>query len=191
MSQKNQLNIVMAQLNFLVGDIEHNTDRIINASLEARDKLHADIIVFPELTLTSYPPEDLLLRPGLYHRVEDELERLCQTITGIDVLIGFPEKIAEKRYNAAGLIRDGKIIAKYYKHYLPNYSVFDEQRYFSKNKEPCVVDIKGIPTAITICEDLWHPEPMLQAKNHGAKLMISINASPFDTLKSAERLKII
>ncbi len=191
MSQKNQLNIVMAQLNFMVGDIEHNTDKIIDASHQARDKFKADLIIFPELSLTGYPPEDLLLRPGLYHRVENELERICQTVTGIDVIVGYPEKIEENRYNAAALIRNGKIIAKYYKHCLPNYSVFDEQRYFVKNEEPCVVDIKGIPTAITICEDLWHTEPMLQAKNQGAKLMISINASPFDMHKSTDRIKII
>lgn len=191
MNNQNQLNIVMAQLNFMVGDIEHNTDKIINAANTARDKFQADLIVFPELAITSYPPEDLLLRPGLYLRVENQLEKLCNTVKDIDIIVGFPEKVGDNRYNAAAYIREGKIIAKYYKHILPNYSVFDEQRYFVENEDPCVINIKGIPTAITICEDLWHPEPMRQAKNQGAKLMISINASPFDILKSNERLKII
>ena len=180
----------MAQLNFLVGDIEGNTTRIINAANEARDKLNADLIIFPELAITSYPPEDLLLRPGLYLRVEEQIDRLLTLIRGIDVIVGYPELFEKHRYNSALLIRDGNIVARYRKQNLPNYSVFDEERYFTRDFNACIVDIKGVPTAITICEDLWFPEPMQQAKDEGAKLMISINSSPFD-MNKAELRKLI
>ncbi len=185
-----KLRLVMAQLNFLVGDIEGNVDKIIANAIKARDELKADLIIFPELTLTSYPPEDLLLRPRLYDRVSKALEKL-QLVKGIDIIVGYPEKTIDGVYNKASLFRDGEIIASHYKEYLPNYSVFDEKRYFVPGNSPTITAIKGIPFAITICEDLWYPEPMLQAAKAGAKIMISINASPFEVNKPLIREEIM
>jgi NAD+ synthase (glutamine-hydrolysing) len=182
------LRVVLAQINLLVGDIEGNTEKIIACSLQARDQLYADLIVFPELSLTSYPPEDLLLRPALYQRINAALQKLQQSIQNISIIIGYPEQSTEGfYYNKTSLIRDGKIVVSYTKQILPNYSVFDEKRYFKPGHQICVTDIKGIPIAITICEDLWFKRPMLEAAQAGAKLMISINASPFDHCKPLSR----
>lgn len=185
------LRIVMAQLNFIVGDIEYNADKIITNSIRARDELKADLIIFPELALTSYPPEDLLLVPALYTRIEAALKHIQQAVTGIDMLIGYPEKTIDGFYNKAALIRNGIIIANHYKEYLPNYSVFDEKRYFKAGCAPTITHIKDIPIAITICEDLWYSKPMLQAATAGAQLVISINASPFEINKSLQRQQIM
>ena len=135
------LRIALAQLNLLVGDIEGNAGRIINAAARARDEQQADLIVFPELTLTGYPPEDLLLRNELDIRVEAALDTLCRSISGITAVVGYPKQREDGLYNSAGVIRDGQIIAEYDKSLLPNYSVFDEKRYFEPGDEPCVVDV--------------------------------------------------
>ena len=118
----------MAQCNLLVGDIPSNTRQVIDAANRARDELGADLIVFPELTLTGYPPEDLLLRPGLQEMVDEALARIRLQVAGIHLLVGHPEKTAAGHFNTASLIRDGQIIARCHKHHLPNYSVFDEKR---------------------------------------------------------------
>ena len=185
------LRIIMAQLNMLVGDIEANVEQIINAANQARDDFQADVIVFPELTLTGYPPEDLLLRPGFTMAALRGLERVKQAVSGIDVVIGYPIQESGGLYNAAGLIRDGNIIASYHKQHLPNYSVFDEKRYFVAGQDACVVDVKGVPVALTICEDIWSPSPMQQAAEAGAKLMLNLNASPFHINKQEERESIL
>lgn len=186
------LRIVMAQLNMLLGDIDGNVQQIINAANQARDELNADAIIFPELTLTGYPPEDLLLRPGFTMAALRGLERVKQSISGINVVIGYPIQESGGLYNAAALIRDGKIIASYHKQHLPNYSVFDEKRYFVAGQaDACVVEIKGIPVAITICEDIWLPSPMLQAADAGAKLMLNLNASPFHINKQEDREAVL
>lgn len=185
------LNIVMAQLNFLVGDIEGNTAKIIAQMQRARDELKGDVVVFPELAITGYPPEDLLLRPGLYTRVSAALDKLISTVQGIDVIVGFPWFDDNKRYNALAHISDRKIITRYYKQRLPNYSVFDEQRYFTAGEKSCLTSIKNIPVALSICEDLWTPEVMAQAKAEKAQLMIAINASPFDRHKREVRETIM
>ena len=180
----------MAQLNLLVGDIKGNADRIIEASQRARDELSADAIIFPELTLTGYPPEDLLLRTGLYQRVLHQLERICQSVEGITVIVGYPRQTSCGNYNAAAVIQDGQIVTSYHKQHLPNFSVFDEKRYFIPGNEPCVVEIKGIPTGITLCEDLWHPGPVNDAREAGARLILNINASPYHISKGREREEI-
>ena len=120
----------MAQIDLLVGDIARNTDRVIEAALVARDHQQAHAVLFPELTLTGYPPEDLLLRSELLQRVEAGLDRLCRSVSGIDVILGYPRRRDGVLFNAAGVVRDGRIIREYYKALLPNYSVFDEKRYF-------------------------------------------------------------
>lgn len=181
------LRVAMAQLDFHVGDVAGNAAKIIATLRRARDELHAHAIIFPELTLTGYPPEDLLLRPDLHQQVLRGLEDLKHHVMGIDVVVGYPCLEVSGLYNSASLIRDGKIIATYRKQHLPNYSVFDEKRYFQPGMAPCVVDIQGVPVAITICEDMWHPGPMAQARAAGARLMFNLNASPFHINKGAER----
>src|SRR5512143_85915 len=186
-----KLRIVLAQLNFLVGDITGNANRIIAAANRARDDLKADAILFPELALTGYPPEDLLLRPGLHTRALHALETIKREVRGIDVVVGYPRQATGGLYNAASLIRDGNIVASYHKQHLPNYSVFDEKRYFAAGHEPCVVKIKNVPVGITICEDVWHPGPVAQAAQAGAKLILNLNASPFHLHKGNEREEVI
>ena len=185
------LRIGIAQSNLIVGDIEGNADRVIALSLEARDDLQANLVVFPELTLTGYPPEDLLMRPGLYPRIEQALERVCHTVTGIDVLLGLPYRKGASTYNAACLIRDGEVIARCDKENLPNYAVFDEKRYFREGHNPCVVEIDGVPTGINICEDIWTPEPSRLAAEQGARILLNINASPYHAGKMLEREDVV
>ncbi|MFO7592877.1 MAG: NAD+ synthase [Pseudomonadota bacterium] len=183
----NTLRIVMAQLNMLVGDIEGNAAKVIAAAERARDEFAADAIVFPELTLTGYPPEDLLLRPGLYTRVLAALEQINLKVRDIDIILGHPHAAAGGFYNAASLLRADTTEATYHKQHLPNYSVFDEKRYFASGSEPCVVAIKGVPVGLTVCEDIWQPGSVNQATAAGARLIININASPFHIDKCRER----
>ncbi len=185
------LRIVMAQLNTLVGDIEGNAARVLDAARRARDEFKADAVVFPELTISGYPPEDLLLRPGLHSRVLQALEQVSQGVDGIDIVVGYPQEASGGIFNAASLLRDGHTVATYHKHHLPNYSVFDEKRYFSEGHEPCVVEIKGVRVGLTICEDVWHPGPVALAAEAGAQLILNLNASPFHTGKELEREEIM
>ncbi|MEK7712089.1 MAG: nitrilase-related carbon-nitrogen hydrolase, partial [Pseudomonadota bacterium] len=181
------LHLVIAQLNFLVGDVAGNTERVIAAARQARDQLKAHAIVFPELTLTSYPPEDLLLRPALMQQVEESLRRIEHEARGIDVILGHPQSEHGQLFNAASLLRDGHVHATYRKQLLPNYSVFDEKRYFAPGSDACVIEIGGIPVGLTICEDVWQPEPVRQAVDAGARLLLTLNASPYHMEKGRER----
>jgi len=185
------LRVVMAQLNLLVGAVEKNVEMVLQTCLQARDELHGDVVVFPELTLTGYPPEDLLLRPGLYDRVLRGLEIIKQQIQGIDVVIGYPCRTAEGIFNAASVLRDGAIVATYYKQHLPNYSVFDEKRYFVPGEAACVYEVKGYPVGLTICEDIWNPGPVNQAAAAGAGMILNLNASPFHANKVLERENVV
>ena len=187
----NQLTIALAQLNPLVGDLPGNAQQIIAAVAAARDRLDAHIVVFPELALIGYPPEDLLLRPALQARVERALDQVMAACKGIVAVLGYPWREGERLYNAAGVIRDGELIARYYKQCLPNYQVFDEQRYFAAGDAPCVIELHGIRTAITICEDVWRPEPMAAAAGAGARLMLNLNASPFHRGKQERRQAVL
>ena len=181
------LRVVMAQLNLRVGDVHGNVERLIEAAKSARDQWQADVILFPELALCGYPPEDLLLRSSMQLRIEQGLRRLRDEVRGIYMVVGYPWLEDDKRYNAAAVIADGELLVSYYKQQLPNYRVFDEKRYFDAGDQPCVVEIKSVPVAVTICEDIWFPEPMAQAKAAGARLMLSLNASPFHLDKQRER----
>ncbi|NQY51521.1 MAG: NAD+ synthase [Piscirickettsiaceae bacterium] len=184
----NNFCLVIGQINLVVGDISGNVRRIIAASEEARDILQADLIVFPELTLTGYPPEDLLLRPDIMIRVNQGLNALKKYIVGVGILIGHPEgEVRGKLYNAASLIFNGKCLARYFKHRLPNYSVFDERRYFIEGNVPSVIKFKGIKFGITICEDIWFSEPAVYAADSGAEVILNLNASPFRQGKSELR----
>jgi len=185
------LRIALAQRNLLVGDVDGNAEQVRQAAVRARDEQGAQAIVFPELALTGYPPEDLLLRPELLRRVESALERLADEVAGIDLVLGYPRALHGKLYNAAGVIRDGRVVAEYYKALLPNYSVFDEKRYFEPGGEPCVVKIGGVPTGITICEDIWFAAPAKRAADAGARLLLNLNASPFHVGKAPEREQLV
>ncbi len=186
-----RLSIALAQLNPLVGDIPGNAERIVHALQQARDRHRAHIVVFPELSLIGYPPEDLLLRPALQARVERGLEKVMSACHGIVAVIGYPWRAGDSLYNAAGVIRDGELVARYHKQCLPNYQVFDEQRYFVAGAESCVVELYGVPTAITICEDVWRPEPTAASARAGARLMINLNASPFHRGKQERRQAVL
>ncbi|MGD8827622.1 MAG: NAD+ synthase, partial [Gammaproteobacteria bacterium] len=153
----------------------------------ARDEFGADAVIFPELTLTGYPPEDLLYHAGLRHQVEASLERVKRLADGIDLIVGYPFYGDGRISNAVSVLRDGEVVATYRKHCLPNYSVFDEKRYFQRGTEPAVIEIKGIPVGLTICEDCWQPGPVAQAAQSGARVIFNISASPFETGKQQRR----
>jgi NAD+ synthase (glutamine-hydrolysing) len=190
MTQK--IRIIMAQLNFYVGDIRENTRKIIEGAVYARDELQADVIVFPELALCGYPPEDLLLRSDFYAQNAQALINIQQAISGIDVVVGHPHKEQTGcAYNAVSVIRHSNVIARYYKQCLPNYGVFDDKRYFLSGSAPGIFNIKGLTVAVLICEDIWYPEPVAQAVQAGAQLILCANASPFELDKSDMRLRIM
>ena len=180
----------MAQQNYVVGDIHANAHQILTACVHARDQLYADAIVFPELALTGYPPEDLLLRPHFIEHVEAAVESLRQEICGITAVIGYPLRQQADLFNVAGVFQEG-VITTCRKQHLPNYSVFDEQRYFRPGHDACIVDIKGVKAGITVCEDIWQPGPAQQAAAAGAQLLININASPFHAGKRSEREQLL
>ncbi|NLQ18426.1 NAD+ synthase [Marinomonas sp. M1K-6] len=181
------LRIAMAQLDMLVGDITKNTQSVIDAACKARDEEHADVVVFPELTLTGYPPEDLLLRSSLDTRIESALAKLLAEIRDIHVVVGYPRRIDGELFNCAGVIYQGQLLVEYAKQELPNFLVFDDKRYFSEGCEAGLVDIKGVKVGLSICEDIWHPEPIAQAKAAGAELILNLNASPYHIEKMGER----
>jgi len=186
-----QLKIAMAQLNFYVGDIVGNTKKIIESAKNARFHLGADAIVFPELAVTGYPPEDLLLRPRFLDLADNAIHDIKRSVPGISIIVGYPKEVSDGLYNAVAVLRDDEIVAEYYKQKIPNYSVFDEKRYFLDGKDSCIVDIDGVPVGLTICEDIWFPDPMEKTVDAGAKLIININASPFHMDKSKDRLDVL
>jgi NAD+ synthetase len=182
--------VALAQINCTVGDLQGNAGRILDYAGRARER-GADIVLTPELSLCGYPPEDLLLRDGFYADCRRELEALAAKIQGIAAVVGFPELAGDgKRYNAAAVIRDGRIVATARKHDLPNYEVFDEKRYFTAWNEPCILEVKGVRFGLTICEDVWWPEAPAMAKAAGAQVILSINASPYHKRKQPTRHKV-
>ena len=188
---RGELRVAVAQLNLLVGDIDGNAARVIDSSARARDELGADIVVFPELTLTGYPPEDLLLRPGMYERVALAVARIQDTVRGITVVFGYPRREGEAHYNSVVMMRDGEVLGRGDKQHLPNYSVFDEKRYFSPGRERCVADIGAFRVGAVICEDVWEAGPVAEVAADGAQLVLNINASPFHVDKGSEREDIV
>jgi len=186
-----KLTIAIAQLNLLVGDIEYNADRVIENAERAKTEFNADIVIFSELTLTSYPPEDLLFRPMLYKRVHQALDKICGNIKNIAAVVGYPNNHDDKYYNQAAVIENGKIVATHTKEILPNYTVFDEKRYFSPGHQPTIFEIKGIKIGLLICEDIWAEDPIKKVVENGAQLIIVINASPFAIDKSYVRRNLL
>jgi NAD+ synthase (glutamine-hydrolysing) len=183
--------LAVAQLNLLVGDVTGNGQRIVEAAAEARDRLNAHAIVFPELALTSYPPEDLLLRPDLKAQVAAALRRIKREAKGITLLLGYPQAARGHLYNALSAIHDGRVLATYRKQLLPNYGVFDEKRYFTSGKRPCVIEIAGAKVGLAICEDIWAPEVVARTAAAGARLIVVPNASPYHMQKGRERERIV
>ncbi len=173
------LRIALAQLNLFVGDVEGNAQRVIDTAAEARDRLQADLVLFPELALCGYPPEDLLFHKGLRRQVGLALERVREHSRGVALVVGYPEYVQEGIHNAAAWLHDGELLANYRKQELPNYSVFDEKRYFQPGLETCIVLLRGIRVALLICEDIWEPGPARAAKAHGAQLICVVNGSPY------------
>lgn len=178
---------VIGQINAHVGDIYGNTERMVQAATLAFEEHHADLIIFPELALCGYPPEDLLLRHDFFQQIRHALEIITTRVPFIDLIFGYPAETPQGVYNAAAYIHQGKMTHTYYKQCLPNYGVFDEKRYFTPGGGPTVISIKGLPVGITICEDLWFDAPYDAAVDAGAKLVVSLNASPFNLNKSHER----
>ncbi len=194
-STDKSLQVAIAQINPCVGDFDFNKEKILNSIHEAREN-DADLVVFPEMVVSGYPPEDLLFRPAFLQQIETVLESIRQASIDITVIIGAPKLAAPstssshkqgKLYNMAVVFQNGKCIAEYAKQHLPNYRVFDEKRYFSNGKETVIVDITGVKTAILICEDVWRSAPMKAAKEQGAEAVVVLNASPFRYNKSVER----
>lgn len=184
------LRIALAQINPLVGDIAGNVQRMTDAAGKAKSA-GAHIVVFPELSLTGYPPEDLLLRPGFINKSQAALEQLAASVKEMVWLVGHPRLTADGLFNAASVLANGKIAASYHKQCLPNYGVFDEQRYFRPGSEACVVEINERKLGITICEDIWESEPVAGARQAGAEIIINLNASPFHLNKWSEREAVV
>lgn len=185
------LKIALAQTNFLVGNIAANLKRITEAAEHARDVLNADMIVFPELTITGYPAEDLLLRADFIAAANNALYQLADTISGIAAVVGFPEQDGDKLYNSAAVLHHGAVIACYRKQALPNYGVFDEQRYFTAGHQVCIFEFNNTLIGLTICEDVWINGIIDANKQAGANLLLTLNASPFNSGKIHQREAII
>jgi len=178
--------IALAQINPTVGDVQGNAARIAERVEEAR-RAGAQLVVTPELALSGYPPEDLLFHRGFRRRIEESLARLAEAARGIDLLVGCPEYSDGALFNTAAWIRDGRRLANYRKQRLPNYQVFDDKRYFAPGDSYAAVELGSARVAPVICEDIWHPDVVAGARRAGADLIFSLNASPYQRGKQAER----
>ncbi len=187
---KGRVRIALAQVDPLVGDVAGNS-ALVEREAERARRAGADVVVFPELVLTGYPPEDLLLRDSLIDWCAEEFERLRQTLSGITCVFGLPWREGLALYNAAVAIRDGRVLARYHKQELPNYGVFDERRYFQPGSEPAVFEQNGVRLGLTVCEDIWHSGPAAQAARAGAEVLLNLNASPFHEFKYEQRLGVL
>ncbi|RUM29638.1 MAG: NAD+ synthase, partial [Aquifex sp.] len=177
------INLTLAQLNFTVGDVEGNKEKIVKVIDEHAEKSH--IIAFPELSLSGYPPEDLLLQPHFLKECQKALEEIIHHTSNYDtiVAVGLPYYDFDL-YNALAVIYKGELLGVYKKHYLPNYSVFDEYRYFRKGEEPLMIEVNGYKVSFSICEDIWYPDGVeRQTALSGAQLIVNVNASPYHVNK--------
>ena len=184
------MKIGIIQENPIVGDVEGNLN-IALKSIEKMKKERPDIVVFSEMFLTGYPPEDLLLRDDLFQSIDLTLKELAKHYPELHIVIGYPRKKNKKIFNAAGCIYQGEIKAEYFKQELPNYKVFDEKRYFSPGKGPCLVTVQNKTLALTICEDIWYSKAVRQATRRGAEVILNLNASPFHRHKLKERKSLL
>ncbi len=191
MARKDRLRVALAQLNLLVGDVRGNLEQIVAAARRARDELQADLVLCPELALSGYPPEDLLFHRGLRQQIEQALTELQSAVPEIGVLVGYPEYAQGRIYNAAVLMRGGRVLAQHRKACLPNYKVFDEKRYFAAGASASIVDFDGFRLGMLICEDIWEPEPCAALRALGAEALAVINASPYEIHKQRERERVL
>ena len=191
MNRNNRLTLALAQINLLVGDVQGNLARTLREAARARDEWDADLVMFPELTLSGYPPEDLLFHRGLRTQIEAALRGLADAAPGIDVVLGFPEYQGAQIHNSAAVYRDGQRQALTRKSCLPNYRVFDEKRYFSAGAGPSVFECQGFTLGLLVCEDVWESEPARAARAAGAELLLVINASPFEMHRQRERERVV
>src|SRR5258705_6849561 len=182
------MKIAVAQINTTVGDFEGNAAKI-RAAVDTARAAGASLVVTPEMSLSGYPAEDLWLRDDFCDQCLAELMKLAPYCLDVAVIVGYPHREGRTRYNAAAVLRGGRIEHSYFKQKLPNYKVFDEKRYFETGNRPCTFEVEGRRIGLTICEDLWFPEPAAQAKAAGAQILLSINASPFHRAQQAERYK--
>ncbi|MEY4219093.1 MAG: Glutamine-dependent synthetase [Pseudomonadota bacterium] len=191
------LQLCIAQLNFVVGDMPGNARKIIDAARTAYDQ-GAKVLITPELAICGYAAEDLLLRPAFMDACDDALKTVARELAGLKglhVVVGHPEGggiqsrsvSVTKRFNRASVLCEGQVIASYAKQELPNYQVFDERRYFTQGHEPCVFEVDGVKMGLLICEDAWFEAPAQSARNAGAQLLLVLNASPFHVGKGLER----
>jgi len=180
------MRLALAQINTVVGDLDGNRDRILRGLGEAKEA-RADLVLFPELAITSYPPEDLLLRPGFIRAAEQTLEEVARACRGIVALVGTPH-FDRDLYNACAVCAGGEVRAIYHKRFLPNYGVFDEDRYFAPGRELVLLEHGGVLIGPTVCEDVWQPgPPATDLTLAGAELIANISASPFHVGKDRER----
>jgi len=184
------MKLAIAQINCVLGDLTENAAKILHYAEQARQQ-GVQLLLTPELSLCGYPPEDLLLRDGFYLACEHSLEELAKKIFGIVVVVGHPYGRGGKRYNAASVLSDGKVVATYLKHTLPNYAVFDEKRYFDHGKDPCVFEVSGIRFALNICADVWDAKATRLAYKAGAQVLLVLNASPYAIRKHDSRYQVM
>lgn len=184
------MQIAIAQLNATVGDLTGNAEKIIAFIKKAKQK-GAQLVITPELALCGYPPEDLLLRQDFIEANEQKLRQIASTVHDITVIIGHPQTVDGKLYNAASVLQNGKVVNTYHKQYLPNYSVFDEERYFEPANQTLIFELDGVKFGILVCEDIWKPEPAALCKQAGADVIITLNASPYHMDKLDMRYDVL
>ena len=186
------LRIALAQFDFPVGAVAENARRIAAMIGEARDVHGADVVVFPELAVSGYPAEDLLLRDAFLRDCTQAIQDIAAGVHGIVAVVGWPEQADGALYNAASVLREGRVEATYRKRELPIHGVFDERRYFQPGGDgPLVFEVKGVPLGMLICEDLWLPDPLAETSAAGARLVLVSNASPFELGKQAFRESLL
>ena len=184
------MKLAVAQINCTVGDLAGNAAKILAYAGRAKQQ-GATLLLTPELSLCGYPPEDLLLREGFYLACDQALHELAEQVQGISVVVGHPHADGDKHYNAASVLRDGRIITTYHKLTLPNYSVFDEERYFTRGQISCVFEVEGIRFALGICADIWYEHAAQRAQEAGAQVLLVLNASPYHIDKQLTRHEAI
>ena len=184
------MKIAIAQINCMVGDLVGNSAKILDYATRAKQE-GASFLVTPELALTGYPPEDLLLRDDFYQACDLALAELARKVTGIVLVVGHPVQINGLHYNAASVLRDGAVVATYCKQKLPNHSVFDEVRYFTPGNQPLVFEHQGVRFGINICADIWESEPAIMARDAGAQVLMVLNASPYHLEKQQARYVVL
>lgn len=186
-----KITVALAQLDLVVGDVAGNTQKILDYAERARDEMRADLVVFPELGICGYPPEDLLFHSGLRRRVENAMQTIRDSVRDIAVLVGFPDYQDDNIFNACVVFKNGEVLAHYHKHLLPNYSVFDEERYFKAGKDASVFALNGVRLGINICEDVWGSAPTSASRAAGAEVLLAINGSPYEIDSQSQREEVV